>query len=85
MDSLVSTAPSPWLKMERGLRTISQATQALMIIVLILVAASFLVFVRNGVFDLTWIGVIFMVIALRGVSLFCEGAMERLRQLSQLV
>jgi len=85
MDSLVSTAPSTWLKMEKGMRVIVEATRWLTVIAAILAAYAFIVFVSTRVFDLTWIGVVVIVFALRGIKLFCEGAMERIRQLSQLV
>lgn len=85
MDPLVSTAPSAWLEMEKGLRSIVEATRWLTVIALILVAFALLAFVSSRVVGLTWVAAVILVFALRGVNLFCEGAMERIRQLGQAV
>ncbi len=85
MDPLVSTTPTPWLEMEKGLRSIAQATRWLTVIALILVAFAFLAFVSSRVVDFTWVAAMILVFALRGVNLFCQSAMERIRQLGQAI
>jgi hypothetical protein len=52
---------------------------------LILVVVSLLSWFRTGVLDLGFILAIAVLIALRDLDAFCRGAMERMRQLSQMV
>ena len=82
---MVSTASSAWLKMERGLRTFSVMLFVLQILAVVLAVASLVVFAFSGTLELSWVVAAVLVIALAGLRRFCEGSMERLRQLSQLV
>ncbi len=85
MDSMVSTAPSAWLTMENALVRLTRDFTILTVLVLILVVVSLLSFVRSGVLDLGFVLAIAVLVALRDLGAFCRGAMERLRQLSQMV
>ncbi|TMA04237.1 MAG: hypothetical protein E6J93_08010 [Methanobacteriota archaeon] len=85
MDSMVSTAPSAWLTMENALVRLTRDFTILTVLVLILVVVSLLSFVRSGVLDLGFVLAIVVLVALRDLGAFCRGAMERLRQLSQMV
>ena len=85
MDSMVSTAPSAWLTMENALVRLTRDFTILTVLVLILVVVSLLSFVRSGVLDLGFVLAIVVLVALRDLGALCRGAMERLRQLSQMV
>ena len=85
MDSMVSTAPSAWLTMENALVRLTRDFTILTVLVFILVVVSLLSFVRSGVLDLGFVLAIAVLVALRDLGAFCRGAMERLRQLSQMV
>jgi len=85
MDSMVSTAPSAWLTMENALVRLTRDFTILTILALILVVVSLLSWFRTGVLDLGFILAIAVLIALRDLGAFCRGAMERMRQLSQMV
>src|SRR2546426_1083194 len=85
MDSMVSTAPSAWLTMENALDRLTRDFTILTVLVLILVAVSLLSWFRTGVLDLGFVLALAVLIALRDISAFCRGAMERMRQLSQMV
>lgn len=85
MASMVSTVPSAWLTMENALARL--ATDFTMVAVLtgLLVVASFVSFIRTGALDLGFLAAIAVLLALRDLRAFCRGAMERMRQLGQLV
>jgi len=85
MDSMVSTAPSAWLTMENALDRLTRDFTILTVLVLILVAVSLLSWFRTGVLDLGFVLALAVLIALRDIGAFCRGAMERMRQLSQMV
>src|SRR6266705_1492670 len=85
MDSMVSTAPSAWLAMENALDRLTRDFTILTVLVLILVAVSLLSWFRTGVLDLGFVLALAVLIALRDIGAFCRGAMERMRQLSQMV
>jgi len=89
---MVSAAPSAWLKMENSLQRVSQWSR------LFEIASGVLVLLTLGrLFSSApdaWITVLYallagiaaaVALALASVRRFCEGAMERLRQLGQLV
>jgi len=85
MDSMVSTAPSAWLTMENALDRLTRDFTILTVLVLILVVVSLLSWFRTGVLDLGFLLALAVLIALRDIGAFCRGAMERMRQLSQMV
>jgi len=84
MDSMVSSVPSAWLTMENALARLARDFTILTILTLVLVVVS-LSFFRTGVLDLGFVLAIAVLIALRDLDSFCRGAMERMRQLSQMV
>jgi len=71
--------------MENALVRLTRDFTILTVLVLILVVVSLLSFVRSGVLDLGFVLAIAVLVALRDLGAFCRGAMERLRQLSQMV
>jgi hypothetical protein len=85
MDSMVSTVPSAWLTMENALARLARDFTILTILTLVLVVVSLLSWFRTGVLDLGFVLAIAVLIALRDFDSFCRGAMERIRQLSQMV
>ena len=85
MDSMVSTAPSAWLTMENALVRLTRDFTILTVLTLVLVGVSLLSWFRTGVLDLGFVLAIAVLIALRDLDSFCRGAMERMRQLSQMV
>ena len=85
MDSMVSTAPSAWLTMENALVRLTRDFTILTVLTLVLVVVSLLSWFRTGVLDLGFVLAIAVLIALRDLDSFCRGAMERMRQLSQMV
>jgi hypothetical protein len=85
MDSMVSAVPSAWLTMENALVRLARDFTILTILTLVLVVVSLLSWFRTGVLDLGFVLAIAVLIALRDLASFCRGAMERIRQLSQMV
>jgi len=85
MDSMVSTVPSAWLRMENALARLARDFTILTILTLVLVVASLLSWFRTEVLDLGFVLAIAVLIALRDLDSFARGAMERMRQLSQMV
>jgi len=85
MDSMVSTVPSAWLTMESALARLARDFTILTILTLVLVVVSLLSWFRTGVLDLGFVLAIAVLIALRDLDSFARGAMERMRQLSQMV
>jgi len=85
MDSMVSAVPSAWLTMENALVRLARDFTILAILTLVLVVVSLLSWFRTGVLDLGFVLAIAVLVALRDLDSFCRGAMERMRQLSQMV
>ena len=85
MDSMVSTVPSAWLTMENALARLARDFTILTILTLVLVVVSLLSWFRTGILDLGFVLAIAVLITLRDFDSFCRGAMERIRQLSQMV
>lgn len=92
MESMVSAAPSAWLKMENSLHGVSQWSRLLEIASGVLVLP-ILGRLLSSAPD-AWITLLYVLLAglaaavalaLASLRGFCEGAMERLRQLGQLV
>ena len=55
------------------------------VLVMLLVGVSLLFWFWTGVLDLGFVLALAVLIALRDIDAFCRGAMERMRQLSQMV
>jgi hypothetical protein len=83
-DSMATSAPSAWLTMENAMARLSTDVTIVALLTAILVALSLLSILR-GTVDLGFLLAIAVLLALRSVRDFCRGAMERMRQLSQLV
>jgi len=71
--------------MENALARLARDFTILTILTLVLVVVSLLSWFRTGVLDLGFVLAIAVLIALRDLGSFCRGAMERMRQLSQMV
>ncbi len=85
MESMVSKVPSAWLGMESAVRAIANLLLLLYVLTSLLVIASLAAFANQRVLDLTWVLAATIALALREVRRFCLGAMERMRQLGELV
>lgn len=84
MESMVSTAPSAWLTMENALARLSNDVVMVTALTAVLVVVS-LVSILRGTIDLGFLLAIAVLLALRDLRHFCRGAMERMRQLGELV
>ena len=85
MGSMVSTVPSAWLTKENALARLARNFTILTILTLVFVVVSLLSWLRRGVLDLGFVLAIAVLIALRDFDSFGRGAIERIRQLSQMV
>ncbi len=83
-DSMVTAAPSAWRTMETALRRLSTTVLVVAVLTAILVIVSLLSILRGNV-DLSFLLAIAVFLALRDVLAFSRGAMDRMRQLSELV
>ncbi len=93
MESMVAAAPSAWLKIEHSARTLATFTRTFQIVgflvLVILVARVLLVPNADGWVTFLYVVGFGMTLGIAGVTAtlrrFCEGTMERLRQLGTLV
>ena len=83
-DSMVAAVPSAWRTMETALRGLSTTVLVVAVLTAILVIVSLLSILRGNV-DLSFLLAIAVFLALRDVLAFSRGAMDRMRQLSELV
>jgi len=84
MASMVSSAPSAWLTMENAITRLSTDVTVVAVLTAVLVVVSLASVLRSGTVDLGFLLAIAVLLALRDIRLFCRGAKERLRQLSDL-
>ena len=89
MEPMAWAVESPWEKMENGFRTLETALYLVYGLAALLWAIGFVLLFFFGRFDVgTWL-VAFLALALanalNSLSDFCEGAMERIRQLGTMV
>ena len=93
MDSMVTPAPSAWLKIENSARSLATFTRSFQVVgvflLVVLIVRFFAVQNPDG-----WITVLYVVafgltVGIAGITAtlqrFCEGTMERLRHLGTLV
>ena len=85
MASMVSSAPSAWLTMENAMARLSTDVTIVSVLTALLVVVSLVSLLRTGTVDLSFLLAIAVLLALRDIRLFCRGAQDRLRQLSDLV
>src|SRR5438876_11642488 len=83
-DSMVTAAPSAWRTMETALQGLSTTVLVVAVLTAILVIVSLLSILRGNV-DLSFLLAIAVFLALRDVLAFSRGAMDRMRQLGELV
>src|SRR5438046_3666340 len=83
-DSIVTAAPSAWRTMETALRGLSTTVLVVAVLTAILVIVSLLSILRGNV-DLSFLLAIAVFLDMRNVLAFSRGAMDRMRQLGELV